>query len=196
VKYTKALLIPVAASAAAIAFAWLRPPDPPVSPPRWIAEAAVAMSRADIAAAAHASAPGPAGRSRDALAPLREAQRMRAQRKFAEAAVAYREAIRANPVDANTWADLADALAAAAGNDLTAGRDAIMHALEIDPKHRKALWLRASLEHQEGRFAAAAATWRELQPLVAAGTTDARVIGANIAEADALAAAHRARQGS
>jgi cytochrome c-type biogenesis protein CcmH len=98
-------------------------------------------------------------------------------------------------VDAGTWADLADALAAAAGNDLTAGRDAIMHALEIDPKHRKALWLRASLELQEGRYATAAATWRELHPLVAAGSTDARVIAANIAEADALAAAHSIREG-
>ena len=90
-------------------------------------------------------------------------------------------------MDADAWADLADSSAAAAGKDLTVGREAILRALAIDPLHRKALWLRASLELQEGRYADAAATWRELQPLVQAGTSDARVIAANIAEADALA---------
>ena len=75
----------------------------------------------------------------------------------------------------------------AAGNDLARGRAAIQRALAIDPQHRKALWLRASLELQEQHFATAAATWRELAALVPAGSTDARVIAANIVEADMLA---------
>jgi len=42
---------------------------------------------------------------------------------------------------------------------------------------------------QEQHYAAAAATWRELQSLVAPGSSDARVIAANIVEADTLAQA-------
>jgi cytochrome c-type biogenesis protein CcmH len=90
-------------------------------------------------------------------------------------------------MDADAWADLADSAASAAGNDLTKGRDAIIHALAINPQHRKALWLRASLELQEQRYATAAATWRELLALVAEGSSDAKVIAANVAEADVLA---------
>jgi Tfp pilus assembly protein PilF len=117
-----------------------------------------------------------------------EGQRLKVQRKFREAELEFRKAVEADPRDADSWADVADCAAAAAGNDLTAGRDAIDRALAINPQHRKALWLRASLALQEGRYAAAAETWRTLSGLVAEGSPDARVIAANIAEADALAA--------
>jgi tetratricopeptide (TPR) repeat protein len=119
---------------------------------------------------------------------IREGQRMRVQRRFSEAEQAYRKAVEADPMDADSWADLADAAAAAAGKDLSAGREALDRALAINPRHRKALWLRASLELQEGKYAQAASTWRTLSTLVAAGSPDERVIAANIAEADALAA--------
>jgi hypothetical protein len=180
VKHAKTLLVLLtAAGCATAAFALLRPASAGNAPPAWMIDAAVAMSRAEIAAAGH-SAEGP-------LDPARG--------NHAAAAAAYREAIRVNPMDADAWADLADSLAAAAGHDLGAGREAIMHALAIDPRHRKALWLRASLELQEQRYGVAAATWRELQTLVAAGSADARVIAANIAEADALEAAARSSGG-
>jgi cytochrome c-type biogenesis protein CcmH len=184
VKCTKALLVVVSAiGLAAAAFIWTRRNEANVRPAdSWVVEAAIAMSRAEIDAG-------------HAAAPLHHVQALRVQRRFSEMADAYREAIRANPMDADAWADLADSLAAAAGHDLTAGRDAIMRALAIEPRHPKALWLRASLELQEERYAAAAATWRELQPLVSSGSTDARVIAANIAEADALAAARVDRAG-
>jgi len=126
--------------------------------------------------------------SRRAAAFAGEGQRLRAQRRFAEAEAAFRSAVELNPEDADNWADLADCAAAAAGKDLTAGREAIGRALSIEPKHRKALWLQASLHLQEGRFAEAAATWRILSTLVSPGSSDARVIAANIAEAEALAA--------
>jgi hypothetical protein len=165
VNHVKTLLLIVAATAfATAAFVWLRPSSDVKTPPSWIVDAAVAMSRADIAAVGHAGA----------------AQRSHMQ----------------GEMSADTWADLADSLAAAAGNDLRAGREEIMQALAIEPRHPKALWLRASLELQERRYAEAAATWRELQSLVIAGTTDARVIAANIAEADALEAAAQRGEGS
>jgi len=116
-----------------------------------------------------------------------EGQRLKVQRKFHEAELEFRKAVEVDPGDADSWADVADCAAAAAGNDLTAGRDAIERALAINPRHRKALWLQASLALQEGRYAAAADNWRTLSGLVAAGSPDARVIAANIAEADALA---------
>lgn len=116
-----------------------------------------------------------------------EGQRLRVQRRFPEAAEAYRKAVEADPGDADAWADLADCQAAAAGKDLSAGREALERALAIDPRHRKALWLQASLELQQRRYAQAAATWKTLATLVAEGSPDARVIAANIAEAEQLA---------
>ena len=117
-----------------------------------------------------------------------EGQRLRIQRKFPEAAEAFRKAVEADPGDADSWADLADAAAYAAGRDLTVSRDAIGKALAINPRHRKALWLQASLELQERQFAQAAQTWRTLATLVEPGSPDARVIAVNISEADSLAA--------
>jgi tetratricopeptide (TPR) repeat protein len=193
VKYRKGVLIAASAVgvvAVAITFQFLRTDESgsAVAPSQWIVDAAVAMNRASIhGEEIRESARVPAGSSAAAGQFAREGERLRVQRKFAEAEAAYREAVKADPMDADSWADLADSAAAAAGKDLTKGRDAITRALAINPHHRKALWLRASLELQEQHYAGAAATWRELQALVPAGSSDARVIAANIAEADELA---------
>jgi tetratricopeptide (TPR) repeat protein len=188
VKYGKALLVTASAlGLATVAAVYLRPGDSRVAPSQWIQDAAIAFNRGPIAAGPHPALPGIVGGAAGARQAALEGERLRVQRRFAEAAAKFHEAAVADPGDAGTWADLADSTAAAAGNDLTAGRDAIERALAIDPRHRKALWLRASLELQEGRYAVAAATWRELLPLVNAGSGDARVIAANIVEADALA---------
>jgi cytochrome c-type biogenesis protein CcmH len=185
VKYAKALLVTASAlGLATVAAVFVRPDDAPVPPSRWIQDAAVAFNRGPITDGPDAALRGVATGARDAAM---EGQRLRVQRRFAEAAASFQKAVEIDPADADAWADLADSAAAAAGKDLTVGREAILRALAIDPRHRKALWLRASLELQEGRYAEAAATWRELQPLVAAGSSDARVIAANIVEADALA---------
>jgi cytochrome c-type biogenesis protein CcmH/NrfG len=117
-----------------------------------------------------------------------EGQRLRIQRKFSEAEREFRKAVEADPGDADSWADLADCAAVAAGHDLTVSRDAIEQALTINSQHRKALWLRATLELQQKQYSRAAATWRTLSTLVPAGSPDARVISANIAEAETLAA--------
>lgn len=188
-KYPKVLGFVALALGLAAAAAWLlRPEDARVAPSPWIVDAAVALNRVAPGANPHAGAGVAGGTDAVARAAALEGQRLRVQRRFAEAAQSYQRAVESDPADADSWADLADCLAAAAGRDLTAGRAAIGRALAIEPRHRKALWLRASLELQEGRYAAAAATWRELQPLVASGSSDARVIAANIAEAEALAA--------
>jgi cytochrome c-type biogenesis protein CcmH/NrfG len=199
VKYTKTLAI-LALAVAPIAggyFLW-RPDPAPVTPSQWIVDAAVALNRASIHGTAQKMSGAPADGQTAARQLVLEGQRLRVQRRFAEAEAVYREAVKADPMDADAWADLADSAAAAAGNDLTKGRDAILQAIQINPRHRKALWLRASLELQEQHYAQAAATWRELETLVTAGSSDARVIAANIVEADALARnpPASARQGS
>jgi cytochrome c-type biogenesis protein CcmH/NrfG len=119
-----------------------------------------------------------------------EGQQLRIERRFAEAEAAFRKAVEADPNDADSWADLADCASVAAGRDLSVGREAIEKALSLNPQHRKALWLRASLELQEKRYADAAATWRMLAGLVAPDSPDARVIAVNIAEADKLASSN------
>lgn len=188
VKYAKSSLVFVLAAVLAVGvFVWLRSESPPITPSPWIVDAAIALNRAPMAASAPGDASVPAGGHAAAMQLALEGQRLRIERRFAEAEAVYRKAVQADPMDADSWADLADCAAAAAGNDLSRSRDAIMRAIAIDPRHRKALWLRASLELQEQRYVEAAATWRELQSLVTAGTSDAKVIAANIAEAEALA---------
>ncbi|MGH8134715.1 MAG: tetratricopeptide repeat protein [Steroidobacteraceae bacterium] len=187
-KYTKPLLIGALAVVSVAGIIWfLRPQDAPAAASPWIVEAANAFNRTStgekLVGGTRAIASNPAGASQLML----KGQQLRVQRRFAEAEAVYRQIVSADPMDADAWADLADSAAAAAGNDLTKGREAIMHAIAIDPRHRKALWLRASLELQEQHYTAAAATWRELESLVPAGSADARVIAANVAEADALA---------
>lgn len=187
-KHTKAfVIVALAAVAVAGSFVFLRPASSPPATSDWILQAATALNRATSAKNPHAGLNVGSGDPSSAQQLALEGQRLRVQRRFAEAQALYEQAVRADPMNADAWADLADSAASAAGNDLTKGRDAIAHALAIDPQHRKALWLRASLELQEQKYTTAAATWRELQSLVPPGSSDARVIAANIAEADALA---------
>ena len=187
-KHTKAfVIVALAAVAVAGSFLFLRPAKSPTAPSDWILQAATALNRVSSAGNPHGGVGASAGDPSSAQQLALEGQRLRVQRRFAEAQAVYQQAVRADPMNADAWADLADSAASAAGNDLTQGRDAIARALAIDPQHRKALWLRASLELQEQQYATAAATWRELQSLVPPGSSDARVIAANIAEADALA---------
>ena len=187
-KYGKKLLSAVLAiGVLSVAIFFVRNKDAPVKPAAWIVDAAVALNRDSVVKSAHGAARASDDHRSAALQAAHAGEQLRVQRRFAEAAAEFRKAVDADPMDADSWADLADCTAAAAGNDLTAGRDAIMRAIEIDPHHRKALWLRASLELQEQRYSAAAATWRELLALVPPGSTDARVIAANVSEADTLA---------
>lgn len=184
---TKLVSAVLAIGVLSVAIAFVRNKDAPVKPASWIVDAAVALSRDSVVKSPHGAGQVTGEHRSAALQAAHVGEQLRVQRRFAEAEAAYRKAVEADPMDADSWADLADCAAAAAGNDLTAGRDAIMRAIQIDPHHRKALWLRASLELQEQRYSAAAATWRELLALVPPGSTDARVIAANISEAESLA---------
>ena len=119
---------------------------------------------------------------------IARADDLRRERKFKQATEAYRLAAAAGRMNADAWADYADALASAGSSLQGAPADALAKALALDPRHPKALWLKASLEHEEHRYQDAVTTWRNLLAVVPVNSSDARIIAANIAEATRLAA--------
>ena len=142
-----------------------------------------------VAAAGNSTASMPGTATRAGSSGLvAQADELRRQRKFNEAAEIYRRADAAGSMNADSWADYADALASAGSSLKGPPAAALAKALALDPRHPKALWLKASLEHEEHRYRDAVNTWRNLLAVVPAGSSDARIIEANIAEANRLAA--------
>jgi hypothetical protein len=131
-----------------------------------------------------AIAQSPAGEVADLLA---RAEEHRRKREFAQACALYASVVARGGMTADGWADYADAQASVDGR--IAGEPAryIAAALALDPQHAKALWLQASLAHEERRYSDALATWRRLQAVVPPDSSDARIVEANMAEAARLA---------
>jgi hypothetical protein len=119
---------------------------------------------------------------------LARAEQHRRKREFDQACALYAAVATRGGMTADAWADYADAQASASGHLAGAPARAIEAALALEPGHAKALWLQASLAHEERRYADALATWRRLLAVVPPGSTDAKIIEANIAEATRLAA--------
>ncbi len=145
---------------------------------------------APVQSATAVSAPATVGATGGSVTALvAQAEEYRRKREFRQAADVYRKVIAAGGMTADTWADYADALASAAPDGSLAGEPAkaIEQALKLDPKQTKALWLKASFAHQQHRYEEALAAWRALLALMPAGSSDARIIEANIAEAQRLA---------
>jgi cytochrome c-type biogenesis protein CcmH len=118
---------------------------------------------------------------------LARAEEHRRKREFKEACAAYAEAAGLGAMTADSWADYADAQASLAGKLAGEPEKAIARALQLDPQHPKALWLKASLAHEQHRYQEALTTWRQLLAVVPPGSSDARIVEANIAEAARLA---------
>ncbi len=125
---------------------------------------------------------------RDANAWLELATIYRHQRKFEQSRAAFERLIALRAMNADAWADYADVLATLSGGSL-AGEPAraIDHALALDAQHPKALWLKASLAHEQGRYRDSLVLWKKLRATLPATSPDAAIIDANIAEAAALA---------
>jgi hypothetical protein len=165
------------------------PADHPRVAERGLGDAVMTTLQMRVAPVANTSAmmPGaaPHAGSQDLVA---QADELRRQRKFKEATETYRRAAAAGLLNADSWADYADALASAGSSLRGAPADALAKALALEPRHPKALWLKASLEHEEHRYRDAVSTWRNLLAVVPSDSSDARIIEANIAEATRLAA--------
>jgi cytochrome c-type biogenesis protein CcmH len=156
---------------------------------RGLADAVMTTLQIRLAPAANRMEMLPSAESRAGSPDLTaQADDLRRQRKFKEAAETYRRAAAGGSMTADSWADYADALASAGSSLKGAPADALAKALALDPRHPKALWLKASLEHEEHRYRDAVSTWRNLLAVVPVDSSDARIIEANIAEATRLAA--------
>ncbi len=114
--------------------------------------------------------------------------------RFPEAASAYEKLTALTPNDADAWADYAEALALSNGQNL-AGKptEAINHALQINPKHQKALDLSGSAAYQAGDYNKAIEQWQKLLKLLSPGSDELRTITNQIAKARELAAGKGSR---
>jgi cytochrome c-type biogenesis protein CcmH len=129
-----------------------------------------------------------AANPRDAQSWLALAELRRSQRDYPGSRAAYVKLVELHAMSAQSWADYADVLGSIAGGSLSgdAGR-AIDSALALDANNPKALWLKASQANEQHRYAEALGWWKKLRSALPADSPDARMVDANIAEANALA---------
>ena len=118
---------------------------------------------------------------------LAQAEEHRRKREFKQACDVFAVVVKRGGMTADAWADYADAQAGVSGKLSGEPARAIAAALATDPNHPKALWLQASLAHEEQRYGDALRTWKQLLAVVPPGSSDARIVSANIAEATRLA---------
>jgi cytochrome c-type biogenesis protein CcmH len=110
------------------------------------------------------------------------------QERFSDAATAYEKLTVLSANDADAWADYAEALTLANGQNL-AGKpaDAANRALKLDPKHQKALALAGSAAFQAKDYQKAMDYWQQLLKLLPPGSQELQVITEEISKAKELA---------
>jgi cytochrome c-type biogenesis protein CcmH/NrfG len=145
----------------------------------------------DAIAAAKPSAPAaaqPPTLSAESIRDLAKANSARQNKRMREAASIYAGLAARGQMNADGWADYADAAATLQGGKLAGQPETfIANALAQNPLHPKALWLEASADEEAGRFAAASAVWHKLQALLPADSADAKIVAANWRNAAQLA---------
>jgi cytochrome c-type biogenesis protein CcmH len=111
------------------------------------------------------------------------------QEKFSDAASAYEKLTALNANDADAWTDYAEALALANGQNL-AGKptEAINRALQINPRHPKALDLSGSAYYQAGDYNKAIEQWQKLLKLLPPGSDELKTITDQISKTKELVA--------
>jgi len=108
--------------------------------------------------------------------------------RFPEAAVAYANAVKYSPPDAQLLADYADALAMAQGRRLQGEPERLIaQALKIDPRNVKALALAGTVAFENKDFRGAIAHWRRILEVVPPDSDMADSIRDSIADAEKLA---------
>lgn len=116
------------------------------------------------------------------------------QQRFSDAAAAYEKLTALSADNADTWADYAEALALANGQNL-AGKptEAIDRALKIDPKNQQALAMAGSAAFQAKDYRKAMDYWQQLLKLLPPGSQELQIITEQISKAKELAAGKGAR---
>lgn len=118
------------------------------------------------------------------------ARSMAAMRRFQESADAYEHLAKLVPDDAQVLADWADSLGMAQGRSLRGKpRELALRALEIDPKHQKALALAATAALDAGDYAAATDYWQRIAAQLPPGSEDAAKVASILEEVRGRAAA-------
>jgi cytochrome c-type biogenesis protein CcmH len=121
--------------------------------------------------------------SAEGTAALAQAEKFRIAHDYAKALERYKQAAQLNALDAGAWANYADVAASASGGNLDGPPgEYVARALQLDPDHPKALWLQASLLHEQRRYAEAVEVWRHLAKVLPPNSPDGRIIAANVAE--------------
>jgi cytochrome c-type biogenesis protein CcmH/NrfG len=112
-----------------------------------------------------------------------------AQRRgdYVSARAAFAKLAAMQKMTADSWADYADVTSTLQGKLSGEPEQYLQAALTLNPEHPKALWLKASLEHETHHYAEAIVTWRKLAGELAAGSSDATLVAANLAEDQKLA---------
>lgn len=107
--------------------------------------------------------------------------------RYPDAAIAMRRAVALTPSDPSLLADFADVLGMAQGKRL-AGEPAklVQQALDLDPRHVKALALAGSVAFETKDYAAARRYWERLVVLVPPDSPMARSVQESLAEATQL----------
>ncbi|HZF16693.1 MAG TPA: hypothetical protein VE046_12180 [Steroidobacteraceae bacterium] len=129
-----------------------------------------------------------AANPRDVDAWLGLADLKRQQRDYPAARNAYAKVIALHAMTADAWADYADVLGSMADGSLAgAPANAVDRALALEPRHPKALWLKASFAYEQRRYVDALKHWQALRAVMPADSPDLAVIDSNIAETAQLA---------
>ncbi|HWX81792.1 MAG TPA: hypothetical protein VNZ02_16950 [Steroidobacteraceae bacterium] len=119
--------------------------------------------------------------SAESLRLLTKAGSARQNKQMKQAATIYAQLAARGQMNADSWADYADAAASAQGGKLSGEPETyIARSLALNPQHPKALWLKASADQEAGRYAAAVTVWQQLQAVLPADTADAKIVAANL----------------
>jgi cytochrome c-type biogenesis protein CcmH/NrfG len=119
--------------------------------------------------------------SAESLQLLAKANSARQNKQMKQAAAIYAQLAARGQMNADGWADYADAVAWTQGGRLAGEPETyIAKSLALNPQHPKALWLKASADQEAGRYAAAVAGWRQLQALLGTNSADAKIVAANL----------------
>jgi cytochrome c-type biogenesis protein CcmH len=119
--------------------------------------------------------------SADSLKLLAEANKARQSQRMKEAASIYAQLAARGQMTADSWADYADTAATLQHSKLAGEPETyVAKALALNPKHPKALWLKASADEEAGRFAEAALVWQRLQAALSANSDDAKIVATNL----------------
>lgn len=113
------------------------------------------------------------------------ARSYKAMGRLPEAVRAYERTGSLLEENADLLVDYADLLAASSGGFTPKVKGMIDKALNLDPANAQGLWLRGTVAFEEMRYGAALDDWQRLLALLPPGSDDARVVQANIAEAQA-----------